>query len=262
MADGKYLLHLNKNKRNLWKKRLTREEALAYEQIVEALATYSPTVQFRLSKESRLGAVLEAVDHDYPEYVYYFDRGKTSYVRVSGSGKNSVYEMSLKYYYSRAGVEQTMRYLEDFMDDYIYPYIEQKQCKSDQEIVAAIYECLSGMLTYSTEDQGNGRYPYYAYTLEILVRRTGVCKGVSQAMAFILNQFDIDCIYIVGVTEEGENLEVPTHAWNLICLDGTFYHMDLTWDLQKQQFQYFLLNDNEIQQKNHIWNPEIFPKAA
>ena len=74
----------------------------------------------------------------------------------------------------------------------------------------------------------------------------------------------IPCYYIVGHAEgEGD----AGHAWNMVQLDGEWYHIDATWgDLGKTErfnicYQYFLLSDNEIA-RNHTWSLIDYPPCT
>ncbi len=50
-----------------------------------------------------------------------------------------------------------------------------------------------------------------------------VCAGYSRAFQYVCQLAGIPCYYCSGYA--GEN-----HAWNIICLDGDFYNVDVTWD--------------------------------
>ncbi len=56
-----------------------------------------------------------------------------------------------------------------------------------------------------------------------LVNGETVCAGYSRSFQYLMQQLGIPCYYCYGYA--GEN-----HAWNIICLDGDFYNVDVTWD--------------------------------
>lgn len=56
----------------------------------------------------------------------------------------------------------------------------------------------------------------------MLVNHIGVCNGYALAYKYLLNEVGINCYM---VTSESMN-----HAWNLVELDGSYYHVDVTWD--------------------------------
>ena len=57
-----------------------------------------------------------------------------------------------------------------------------------------------------------------------LVEGKAVCDGYSRAFQYLLGRLGIES-YVVYGEEEGGG-----HAWNLVRIDGEYYHTDLTWD--------------------------------
>ncbi len=60
-----------------------------------------------------------------------------------------------------------------------------------------------------------------------LLYKNAVCEGIAKATKFLLNQLDILCIVVEGVSKKtGED-----HAWNIVKIDGKPYHLDVTWNI-------------------------------
>ena len=53
----------------------------------------------------------------------------------------------------------------------------------------------------------------------VFVNKKAVCAGYAKAMQYLLNRCGIECAYIMS----------QTHAWNLVKLEGDYYHLDATW---------------------------------
>lgn len=88
-----------------------------------------------------------------------------------------------------------------------------------------------------------------------------VCEGISYAYAFLLNKMRIPC----GIVNGDCSLMGGAHAWNLLKLDGDYYHVDVTWGLTSDQgsrdnFNYFMLTDDEIS-CNHSWDKKYIPSC-
>ena len=60
-----------------------------------------------------------------------------------------------------------------------------------------------------------------------LVDGRAKCDGISLAMKWILEEMGISCMVISG-TQPGETIG---HAWNIVCIDGTYYDLDVTNDV-------------------------------
>lgn len=63
---------------------------------------------------------------------------------------------------------------------------------------------------------------YFGYTLEIMTEKTGVCQGYTLAFSYVMQQLEIDTAFVSSAAMQ--------HAWNLVKVDGQWYHIDVTWD--------------------------------
>lgn len=75
-----------------------------------------------------------------------------------------------------------------------------------------------------------------------------VCSGYSLATYYLLNKLGIDTRIITGFGgDTGEQSE--NHMWNLVCLNGKWYNLDVTWDDgggTNRQYTYFLKSDADF----------------
>lgn len=81
----------------------------------------------------------------------------------------------------------------------------------------------------------------------------GVCEGISFAYDFLLKRKGFDCTVATGICE-GEG-----HMWNVVCLNGSNYHIDVTNDIaqtdscfDKPCYFYYLITD-EMMRKTAIF---------
>ncbi|MBQ8912533.1 MAG: hypothetical protein IJ054_00620 [Lachnospiraceae bacterium] len=75
-----------------------------------------------------------------------------------------------------------------------------------------------------------------------------VCSGYSLAAYNLLNQAGIPTRVITGYGGDGRPDET-NHMWNMVCLDGKWYNMDITWDDTNGKmptYNYFLKNDKDF----------------
>lgn len=98
-----------------------------------------------------------------------------------------------------------------------------------------------------------------------LLRNTGVCTGYSQLFKFLCDQLGIDCFEVIGPADCRNGREL--HCWNVVKLDGNFYHIDTTFDsghyhaTQSYSYRYFLRSD-EFMQQDRQWDRSNLPVMA
>ena len=69
-------------------------------------------------------------------------------------------------------------------------------------------------------------------------------------MKYLLDSCGLENYLAVGTTEDKNN-EVQGHAWNIVKIDGEYYHLDATWDDTEEdsapnRYAYFNITDDEI----------------
>lgn len=91
-----------------------------------------------------------------------------------------------------------------------------------------------------------------------------VCQGIAFAFKLLCDYFEIPCMIATGkasLENIGSNM---LHAWNIICLDGKYAHVDITWDIGVSElskfyrYDYFCIPDEWIKE-DHIF--EGYPKC-
>ena len=107
------------------------------------------------------------------------------------------------------------------------------------EIELQLHDILCDMVEYSDNEADGLIYTAYG----ALVGGKALCEGYSRAMQLLLSHFGIYSTTVSGVAE-GEG-----HMWNIVNIDGEWYHLDVTWnDLSKDTIshEYFNITDSEI----------------
>jgi len=91
------------------------------------------------------------------------------------------------------------------------------------------------------------------YPEGVLLKGSGTCMSYALSYQMLLTASGLKSIYVTGDT--GENFD-GYHAWNLVTLDGDWYHIDTTWDdigNGSYYYEYFCLNDAQMA-VDHVWN--------
>jgi hypothetical protein len=133
---------------------------------------------------------------------------------------------------------------------------------SDYEKELAIHDYLINHCRYDRESLGQGEIPPESHSAYgALVMGTAVCEGYAKAAKLLLDGAGIENTIVIGDSKG------VSHAWNLVKIQGEYYHLDTTWDDpiledggETLKYTYFNLTDNEIR-KDHQWETSDYPAA-
>lgn len=125
---------------------------------------------------------------------------------------------------------------------------------SDYENELAIHDYLVSNVEYgSMEEETHTAY-------DALIKGRAVCSGYAEAFKTLLDMLGIENHSVKG-TVNGES-----HSWNLVKLDGEWYHVDVTWDDPIDgdgtiSHKYFNVTDADMA-LDHIWEAADYPQAT
>ncbi|MCM1308695.1 MAG: hypothetical protein NC223_08865 [Butyrivibrio sp.] len=131
---------------------------------------------------------------------------------------------------------------------------------TDYEKELAVYNWQVKYVQYDEEHfsplpvEDEEEYNYYPYG--VLKYHSAICVGNATTFKLFMDMLGIDC-RIIHSTEEGE------HAWNLVCLDGDWYHVDVTFDsgYGEPDYAYFNVPDSFKLDGGYPWDRDEFPAA-
>ena len=58
----------------------------------------------------------------------------------------------------------------------------------------------------------------------VFLNEKSVCQGYAKAAQYLLKRLGMTAILISGTVGDGQD-----HAWNIVQIDGVYYHVDVTW---------------------------------
>lgn len=139
------------------------------------------------------------------------------------------------------------------LNDFIEKNIADNMTDYEKEL--AIHDYLVESVTYGNKETYNeDEHSVYG----ALINHTAVCEGYAKAFKLISDCCGIVCIYV-----EGD--EACNHAWDMVCIDDEWYHIDVTWDDPVGEdddyisHAYFNVNDDFISQEEHTWDSSCYP---
>ncbi len=94
---------------------------------------------------------------------------------------------------------------------------------SDLEKVKLVHDYLVSTVAYDQEGVETGTIPRVSFSpYGALVEKKAVCQGYALAFQLFMNRLNINSIFVSS--------EAMNHAWNMVQIDGQWYHVDATWD--------------------------------
>lgn len=145
----------------------------------------------------------------------------------------------------------------DTMKEVITEVISDDMTDYDKE--KAIYDWQVAWTNYSNENlnpitgsSGETHTPY-----GVLRSHNAICVGNATTFKLFMDALDIPC-KIIHSTEYGE------HAWDIVQLDGEWYHVDVTFDgtvTSEPRYTYFNVPDSMKDDGSWSWDHNEIPAA-
>ncbi len=126
---------------------------------------------------------------------------------------------------------------------------------TDYEKEEAVYKWLTTKLTNDTglltviPTSGDGVDNPYG----VLKNRQAVCVGYATTFRLFMQMMGIEC----KVIHSSDRI----HSWDLVNLDGDWYHVDCYMDSDNGSYANFNMNDAACSSAGHEWNTDFFPAA-
>lgn len=168
---------------------------------------------------------------------------------------------------NRIKIDFTIRYrMNREQEKWMHTQIEQTLVKLIQpqmtnlEKILIVHDYIARTYDYELHTEGS---PYAVYTF--MKEKRGVCMAYALLFEKMMEHLDIPCYYVIGKADGEGN---SGHAWNMVQLDGQWYHLDVTWDdigskstAWQIRYRYFLLTDEQMK-KDHQWNLADYPPCT
>ncbi|MBQ8295338.1 MAG: transglutaminase domain-containing protein [Clostridia bacterium] len=228
-------------------------EREVYERMVLAFQRGQKTVDCGNGADiKQVGQIYFAVTCDHPELFWL-----SSDVRMTQRGFGGLFsnEVITEHLYAAAQISQMNAAIEHTKTQ-LRSLLQT--CKNDVEKEKVVCDHLIRTVTYQLNDTHNQN----AGTA--LAYGRGQCSGISRAAKLL---FDFAGLKSVVVTGKGIPTGKPpeAHAWNMVEIDGQWYHLDITFMIghnpdKREPFYYDFFNQDDAEaQKNHSWDAAKYP---
>lgn len=124
---------------------------------------------------------------------------------------------------------------------------------SSHQVLKILYDYVVESIEYD--------YTWTYYSAYEALKGRAVCQGYALLLFQLLNEVGLESIIVRG------ELDGNPHAWNMVELDGKWYHLDATQDSTNYHtygeifYNYYNLMDAHIG-RSHLWRREEYPKGV
>lgn len=180
------------------------------EYLVEQLEAMNPKIDVSAYHIPSTEAyeVYSSVVNRHPE-LYFVDTG----LKWSSNGLTGmVMDLEITYEeYDRTAVQAELDHTLSLVDPEM----------SDLEKVVFIHDYLCMDVAYAYREAVNGTVAEDAHNLKgTVIDKLAVCDGYANTFLYYMQKLGIPCRFIAN----------NSHAWNQVCLDGSWYMVDVTYD--------------------------------
>lgn len=226
------------------------DEQMEYKRIASAVAHYAPTAEIEATDSIK--KICSAIQLDNPE-LFYWNVGKTGL----HDGK-----LELKYTTTeKKDAEGLVRKVRQVRRDIVEKLMNEKENVDKKEFLKKIYFYLCNNNRYADEEFEKKKPRAWLYTIQgALLNGMGTSLSLALALNYLLEIAGIETILMTGnVLRNGKTAQ---NAWNLVRLDGKYYHIDIgnqMTDKTDDPEAYFLLKDENLKEIGYEWSAEVYP---
>ncbi len=135
---------------------------------------------------------------------------------------------------------------------------------NDYEKARYVYEYVISQTDYDQDAS------YNQTMCSVFLYGKSVCQGYARAAQYLLQQLGIPCVIAAGEVHDGVR-----HAWDIVRVDGAWYHMDPTWgdpsyDSDEDaavmgeyiNYDYLLITTEEISRTHTLYQEDALPECT
>lgn len=215
---------------------MSKQQQVAYHSLLKGIHALESEILLPKLEAEDLYQVFFQMRLDHPEvfwltgykYRYYKDSPNLIFVPEYLFEKEKVKEHQKA---MKARVEKLVRPAKDFTEWEKEKYVHDFICENVQ------YDKLKK--AYSHEIIGP------------LGQGVGVCEGIAKAVKVLLDALGVWCVIAICGNNPDKGIKYR-HTWNIVRINGEYYHLDVTFDntlgkdVKELRYDYFNLDDQQI----------------
>ncbi|MBO5460931.1 MAG: peptidase [Ruminococcus sp.] len=227
---------------------LNKAQQNTYHAIKTGLMSLAPSFQIPRLEQKELADVYMMVRLDHPE-IFYSVTFKYRYFKESGNA-----EMIPEYLFDKKKVQEHQKAMKARVEKLARPAMKY----SEFEKIQYIHDFICQNVRYDKLKK-----PYSHEIIGPLGQGVGVCEGIAKSVKILCDALGIWCMIALSENNPEKGIKYR-HAWNIIKMNGKYYHLDATFDnsLGKQEmlrYDYFNLSDKQIFRDHEpvIWKTPV-----
>lgn len=214
---------------------LNKEQQRAYHAMKTGLLALAPSFMVPRLSGAELSDIYFKLRLDHPE-IFYSVKFRYKYYPDS-----EYVEMIPEYLFKKNKVMEHQK----AMDARVKKLARQAEKMSEKEKELYIHDFICQNVRYDKLKK--------AYSHEIigpLGHGVGVCEGIAKSVKILCDTLGIWCVIAISGNNPEKGIKYR-HAWNVVKIDGKYYHLDATFDNslgepEEIRYDYVNLNDKQI----------------
>ena len=233
-----------------WKSKLSGNELRAYESLRSAIVNENKQADLNKIKDTEIIHKIYAYFlNDHPElYSVHYALG----IAITLLGSTAL----INYIYSRADKMK--------IDAYKSSYMKGICALSSLDSVSAELKVVEKLVLETERVIDNEKNQN---AMSAIFFKKAQCSGFAKAFKFCMDELKIWCIVVNGQVSDSQ-IGGP-HSWNIINLNGKYYHVDVTMmggaNVQKKQpLIYHMINcsDEKMEKQGYVWDKNLTPPCT
>lgn len=229
---------------------LSDKEKEIYDQTVENLSRFEPHVPLDCDAKT-FEKILELIRIEQLSFSQVVDRSIGEF-----DSDTQKYNVDIEYRFTPVQIEQMNFEVQKKADEIMQGITDDM---NDYQKLKYFHDYLIINCESSTDDEyGDTMYG-------TLIRKKALCEGYAKTFSYLCNRAGIPNIIVTGYTG-------VAHMWNMVQLDGKWYHIDVTLDSPDARiseyfpdlilYQYFLTTDDVVENYREIYTNLFAPPNA
>lgn len=214
---------------------LDEADKALYDRVVTALLNHDSRLTFTNEDNITFEKFFDMYQLIYnDEYRLFYISNQIEYYTDRSTGLLG--GVMLQYTYTAAQTEQMKAEISARCDEILSPVTPEM---SDYEIVKLIHDSIVKGCTYIESDNMNTVYG-------CMVEGEALCQGYSRSFMYLCSEAGLVSYGVFGEAN-------GPHMWNIVEMDGEYYHVDCTWDDPDRSerpdsvsYDYFGVTDSRI----------------